>query len=339
MRVGIANKETWMFLQDIYEYLAHRYPIQLYKPTTWNFPIMQQKMSQFFLRESLKKFLKKCDVVLFEWASEYLVEASQFDSPSALVTRLHRYEMFLWTEYIQWEAVNYAILNTQAMRQKLLSRTNLPPERAVVIPPTSISPDNYCYEPRPFQGNIGILCNLTPRKRVYELILAFQVLLKEMPGLHLSIGGGEYPRERDYYEALLSLVSKLNLEDRITFHGRVNERWNWYRDIDIFVSFSYSEGMQVAPLEAAASGCYCLSHWWDGAEEIFPIDQLFLSETDFVKEALRYCSATEEERRVMRDPVREFVIRECNFNRVTANVEALMIKAANEGNLKTQEKR
>src|SRR5690606_33664716 len=105
------------------------------KPARWPLPIMRPKMSHYLLRRSLNHFIHSCDAVLFEWASELLVEASDLKTPSAaaLVVRLHRYEMFKWTQRINWDAVSYAILDTLAMRSKLLERTTLSPERALVI--------------------------------------------------------------------------------------------------------------------------------------------------------------------------------------------------------------
>lgn len=338
MKLGVINQETWLFLQDIYDYLASQYPTQIFKAATWPFPIMQPRMSHYLLRRSLKRFLHECDVVFFEWASGLVAEATSMKAPAAIVTRLHRYEMFQWTDKINWDAVNYVILDTQAMRTKLLSRTNLAPHRAVVIPPIGLTKERLrlsatpVQRTRPFRGHIGILCNLVPRKRVYELIFAFYALLKEVPELQLHIGGGARPNHRAYYEAIFDLIGQLGLEDKVTFHGRVEERWKWYQTIDIFVSFSYSEGMQVAPLEAAASGCYCISHGWAGADEIFPKEQLFLTEEEFVRQALRYCHATEEERQRMREPLLAFVTKNCNLRQVSTAIQEVIEMAAKEQN-------
>jgi hypothetical protein len=32
-------------------------------------------------------------------------------------------------------------------------------------------------------------------------------------------------------------------------------------------------------MEAVASGCYCLSHDWDGADELLPAENLYLTDS------------------------------------------------------------
>jgi glycosyltransferase involved in cell wall biosynthesis len=131
---------------------------------------------------------------------------------------------------------------------------------------------------------------------VYELVLAFAELEKKRPGLHLHIGGSSN-KFSDYNDALHSLVRKLNLQDQVTFYGDVSEPWTWYPKIDVFVSNSYSEGLQVAPMEAMASARYCLSHHWDGAEELLPVDHLFLTDAELQERILAYCDLPEDEKR------------------------------------------
>lgn len=331
MKLGVANKETWIFLEEIYKYLRQQYPTEVFKPAAWPFPFMQQKMSHYMLRRSLKQFIHRNDVVFFEWASELLVEASDVHTPpaAALVVRLHRYEMFQWVERIKWENVSYVILDTEAMRQKLLQRTNVDPQRALVLP-NAVPLEKTTSAPRPFQGNIGILANLIPRKRIYELILAYYQVQQEMPELTLHIGGGERPMYRAYYEALHDLCRRLGISDKVTFYGRVNERWAWYQKMDFFISFSYSEGMQVAPIEAAASGCYCLSHWWEGADEIFPRAQIFVTEAEFVDQVLAYSRATDAQRQQMRQPFTQYVEKFCDLDRINREIQSVLEQAHRE---------
>lgn len=331
MKVGVANKETWIFLEDIYAYLDSRYETAIFRPGSWPLPVWQPKMAHYMLRRSLKEFIHEHDVVLFEWASELLVEASDVYTPDAgaLVTRLHRYEMFEWVERINWDNVSYVILDTEAMRRKLLERTNVDPERALVLP-NAVALSKTDSSQRPFEKRIGILANLHPRKRIYELVLAFYAVLQEEPDVTLHIGGPPRPNYEAYHEAIHDLVRRLGIEDKVTFYGKVEERWDWYQTVDIFVSISYSEGMQVAPIEAAASGCYCLSHWWEGAEEIFPREQLFVTEGEFVERVLAYARGTEDERRLMRQPFLRYVENECNVQRVSRHIEDVLVRAYEE---------
>jgi glycosyltransferase involved in cell wall biosynthesis len=331
MKIGFVNPETWIFLQDIYDELAKDNSTDIYTPVDTPFPIFKQRLNQIYRNQQLRHLLNECDVVIFEWASDLLAKATNLKTKSsgAIITRLHRFELFEWTDKINWEAVDYVILDTQAIRSKLLSRTNFDPQRAIVIPPIGLSEDKIDRTIRPITGNIGILATLHPRKRIYELILAFNTLLRKNPQMELHIGGHDRPAHQDYYEALHYLVEKLNITEKVKFHGRVEDRWSWYQSIDIFISNSYSEGMQVAPLEAAASGCYCLSHWWEGADEIFSLDQLYLSEQELIEKITRYYQASEEERQRLKEPLRNFIVESCNIKNITSRIKTVIDLAYN----------
>jgi glycosyltransferase involved in cell wall biosynthesis len=331
MKLGIANEETWIFLENIFEYLSSQYQTEVFKPMRWPLSIWEQKISHYLLRRNLRNFIHRNDVVLFEWASELLVEASQLHTnlAAAIVVRLHRYEMFQWVQRINWNTVSYVILDTEAMRKKLIEKTNIDTKRAVVLP-NAVPLDKTSVASRPFRGKIGILANLIPRKRIYELILAYYSLQKEIPWLTLHIGGAERPLHRDYYEAIKDLIRRLGIGEKVTFDGYVNDRWDWYQQIDIFVSYSYSEGMQVSPIEAAASGCYCLSHWWEGADEIFTKEQIFLTETEFINKARDYIYVDEINKQQMRQPFIEYVQKFCDLTKINKEIQNIIEKAYTE---------
>jgi len=97
--------------------------------------------------------------------------------------------------------------------------------------------------------------------------------------------------------ALHRLVSKLGLEDRVIFYDHLPDPAFWLQGIDIFISNSYWEGHQVALVEAMASGCYCLCHFWDGAEEVVPSDQLYGTDMQLQELILEYAALSETERR------------------------------------------
>jgi glycosyltransferase involved in cell wall biosynthesis len=183
----------------------------------------------------------------------------------------------------------------------------------VHVIPESIDVDRFQFTEREFTGSIGILCHLGPRKRVYELILAFSELVKSNRSLRLYVGGDPHPAHTDYWSALQSLVRRLSLEDVVTFDGFVSDPPEWYRKIDIFVSNSYSEGLQVSPMEAMASGCYTLSHRWEGAEELLPGDCLYFTESELLCNIRRYCELPEDARDEQRARMRSIAATRFNI--------------------------
>lgn len=308
MRIGIAIEETWDFFNDIYTDLSEHHQTTLFNRREFDSPFFNERINRRLLKHDFQALMQENDVVFFEWASHLLAYATHLPKTCGIVTRLHRYEMYQWVDQINWDAVDKMILVSEAKKREFIG---LFPDQAskIEVIPVGIDINKFQFKPKPFVGAVGTLCHLTPRKRVYELILAFRELSKQRGDFHLHIAGGQKGAHGDYYVALHHLVKDLGLQEKVTFHGNVTDTWNWYQQIDIFVSNSYSEGLQVAPIEAMASGCYCLSHRWDGAEELLPEENLFYSDNELMEKILRYCelpeSAKQECQRHMRETVCE----------------------------------
>ena len=297
LKVGVAIEETWAFFQDVYIDLQAQYQVSLFDRKTTKLPVLNERVNRYYFEKELQNLLQKNDIVFFEWASELLAAASHLPKMCGIVARLHRYELYRWIDKINWEAVDHLILVTEAKRSEFLAHVPQMSSRVSVIP-EAVSLDRFTPFEKPFTGDIGTLCSLIPRKRVYELILAFSELLKKNPELRLHIGGPEREIFTEYAHALYRLPQRLNLEDRIIFYGKVTDPEAWYQKLDIFISNSYSEGLQVALLEAMASGIFSLSHDWEGAEEILPKEYLYFSEQELIDRVSRYLDCSEEQRTV-----------------------------------------
>lgn len=303
MRLGVAIHETWGFFNEIFDEFQKRYDVDVFKRRSWQMPVFYARINQFLYRHDLQNFMARNDVVFFEWASELLIAASHLPKISGIVTRLHRYEMYQWANQINWDAVDKIILVSHAKKKEFIAKFPSQAEKIIVSGP-STSLEKFSPHFKNFNGDIGILCHLTPRKRVYDLILTFYELLQQKNDSHLHIAGGPDPAFEDYYYALQSVVTDLRIQEKVTFYGHVKDTWNWYHKIDIFISNSYSEGLQVAPMEAMASGCYCLAHHWRGAEELLPQKYLYYTDAELKEKILQYYETSDteklEQKKIMR---------------------------------------
>jgi glycosyltransferase involved in cell wall biosynthesis len=323
MRIGIATEETWSFLHAIYADLRAHHTVSLFERRRTSLPVLQNRINRRLLHGDLNAFMRANDVVFFEWASELLAEASRLPKQCGIVVRLHRYEMYKWIEHIHWDAVDAIILVSEAKRREFIAR--LPDQASkVVVIKEAVSLERFKPQPKVFSGRIGTLCHLTPRKRVYDLILTFADLVKQRDDLHLSIAGGEHPSHGAYYQAMLRAVQALNLQDKVTFTGHQSEPETWYQTIDIFVSNSFSEGLQVAPIEAMASGCYCVSHFWDGADELLPAPYLFSTDETLKSLILNYCSLPEEQKEEEKKYMRSIVAQNFDIDKNKREIRTLI---------------
>jgi glycosyltransferase involved in cell wall biosynthesis len=327
MKVGVVIDESWAFLNEIYADFEEHHTTSLFQPRQMNLPVFQDRFNRFYQEKQLQQFLQLNNVVFFEWASHLLAQASNFRKSCGIVTRLHRYEMYQWVDRIHWEVVDKIILVSQAKRKELLAK--FPElEGKIEVVPEAVSLHRFQMKRRSFRGDIGILCHMAPRKRVYELILVFSELIKVHSQLHLHIGGGPRPMHPDYYPSLLSLVNRLGLDENVTFYGRIEDPTRWYHNIDIYISNSYSEGLQVSPIEAMASGCYCLSHWWDGANELLPNTNLYFTDRELIEKLEEYIGLSDVAKERRCSFLRSEVERRFDVDKTKVEIRRVLEEAA-----------
>ncbi len=323
MRLGIVNEETWGFFNEIFADLQTHYETSVFQRHVIDLPVFQSRVNAVWVRRKLSDFMRANDVVFFEWASGLLSTAAQLPKTCKIITRLHRYEMYDWSARINWDAVDEIILVSHAKQKEFGERFPAHAHKTSVVAP-STSLEKFALQAKSFTGNLGILCHLTPRKRVYDLILTFAELAEQRGDLHLFIAGGRDPAFDDYYVALQHLVRDLGLQQRITFDGHVSDPWNWYSKIDVFVSNSYSEGLQVALMEAMASGCYSLSHRWDGAAEMLPAENLFYTDRELQDRILAYCDGAETDKQTQRANMRIIACEKFDIKQTQQQIRAII---------------
>jgi glycosyltransferase involved in cell wall biosynthesis len=327
LRLGIAIEDTWAFFREIYADFEQHFQVSQFRRPQVNFPVFSGRLTQFSFERELARFLHENEVVFFEWTGELLAAASQLPKSCGIIARLHRFELYRYADRINWDVVDRLILVTEAKKQEFLAHYPFMAGRVVVIP-EAVSLERFHPIEKPFMGDIGTLCTLIPRKRVYELILAYAEVVKRFPNTHLHIAGPEHDFYREYTRALKSLVERLKLEDRVTFYGRLEDPEVWYRKLDIFVSNSYSEGLQVALLEAMASGIISLSHFWEGAEEILPADHLFFTEAELVHRLGTCLEMPAEERARVQQNMIAKVAQHANIQETIARIRAEILAVA-----------
>jgi glycosyltransferase involved in cell wall biosynthesis len=327
MRIGVANEETWGFFNEVFKYLVQYHDLRLFKRRQINSPIFSSRINHYLYQHDLESLMRWSDVMFFEWASHLLVTASQLPKTCGIVTRLHRYELYQWVEQVSWDPVDKIIVVSEAKRDEFVK---MYPDHAskVIVIPVSISLDRFQLQAKEFNGNIGILCHLTPRKRVYDLLLTFYELNKDNNGFHLHIAGGQHPNHGDYFYALKNMVERLGLQNKVTFYGNVTDTWNWYQKIDIFISNSYSEGLQVAPMEAMACGCYCFAHHWSGADELLPGENLYYSGQELNQKIIAYSALPEAKRFEHRNRMREIARSHFDIEKTKIRIREVIESAA-----------
>jgi glycosyltransferase involved in cell wall biosynthesis len=217
---------------------------------------------------------------------------SNLPQAGKVIARLHSVELATSAEQINWARIDRVIVLNAAIeaRLQMLARQPLPP---VVMVANGVDMERFKPRPRQFQHRLGMVCNLLPIKRVYEVVLCVHQLRQEGYPFTLQVAGRPMDRERRYDWALRALVQELGLTESVRFSGWVDDVAAWLGHIDVFISNSYWEGQQTALLEAMASGCYCLAHCWAGVEEVLPLENVFVTDADLCQKLVSYAGLAE----------------------------------------------
>ena len=100
---------------------------------------------------------------------------------------------------------------------------------------------------------LGTISRLSPEKGIINLLIAFSIVIKEIPDLRLIIVGG-YPEEHeDYYTQTNALIKRNNLSKYIRILGYRQDALQILKCMDFYISSSLSEGLPISMLEACAA--------------------------------------------------------------------------------------
>jgi glycosyltransferase involved in cell wall biosynthesis len=320
MKLGIlVGEEKWTFFREISEDLAAHFQTDIYERKKYNSPILYDRINHWAYRKGMRDMLRRNDVCFFEWASELLMVATHMPKECAIVTRLHSFELYKWAPTINWDAVDRVILVSKAMQELFLDEyPGQNHKTAVIYNGTSLE----TFKPVVRSNNqlrLGMLCAINPVKRIYEVVLALAELRERGFEGRLHIAG-EPKGDYRYLVALVRTVERLDLQDNVSFDGFIIDTPTWLQNIDIFISNSYWEGQQVALLEAMASGCYCLSHFWDGAEEVLPAEYIYNTDSDLQRKIINYCQMTGGEKAEHRSRMRCLAEEKFDISRIKVQI-------------------
>lgn len=321
--VFVGEHGHWGFFKEIYAALSSAYQTQLFEEKIYQVPLLYGRLNRWVYQRQIRSLVENNDACFFEWASELLVPASMLPKRAPIITRLHSYEVNVWAPQVNWDNVDRIIFVSNYIRQQFLANHREHEAKTCVI---NNGVDLERFTPvanKPFEFNIGILGTILPVKRVYEAVFTIATLREQGYRPHLHIGGGKAAGgyHDDYYIAVKNLIHKLDLHDYVTMYDHVAEPEHWLRRIDIYISNSYWEGQSVALLEAMASGCYAIAHFWNGSDDILPQAAIYSSDGDLVHKLIAYAELSAAEKETRREQMRALACEHYDMRKVIQQIK------------------
>ncbi|MBU7567763.1 glycosyltransferase [Weissella hellenica] len=140
------------------------------------------------------------------------------------------------------------VIVTLTEQQKLDIISELPNlKNNIIVIPHSTKPVKLTYSKN--NNHFGAICRLHPQKNLQDTIQAFYLFDKEKPGYYLDIfGDGESRHELEL------MVKRLQLVDKVIFHGNVQNVNQAYQSIFTLLITSKYEGFALNAMESLANG-------------------------------------------------------------------------------------
>lgn len=140
------------------------------------------------------------------------------------------------------------VIVTLTEKQKLDIVEEIPSlKNNITVIPHSTKPTKIQYNKK--KNHFGVICRLHPQKNLNDVIKAFYLFDQELPGYYLDVfGDGESRLE------LEKLVRKMNLEQKVIFHGNVQNVNKAYQQIYALLITSNFEGFPLNALESISNG-------------------------------------------------------------------------------------
>jgi len=170
-----------------------------------------------------------------------------------IIRDVFRSERFPYLKWALENATQFTAVSQEGLqRARILSAS--PNKGRVIL--NSIRPEDYLEGTQEFDVShpiIGSLAVFKNKKGIEVLLCAFSMLLQQYPTAHLLLVGFVIPGEQNSFE---TLVTKYNLNDRITVTGRIpgHDALRYIRCMDIFVFTSLHDGCPNTLLEAMLAG-------------------------------------------------------------------------------------
>lgn len=161
--------------------------------------------------------------------------------------------IYQWLDRYLLNQLDAAVLVSEGMRhqvnsEKLGPKLHIIPNGISEVTPPEADEEIPLFHPNDYK--IAAIGRLSYEKNFQLLINSMPTVLKKIPHAKLVIYGIGAEKE-----SLEIIIKKLNLTNNVFLPGYISEPTKVYRQADLFVNCSITEGMPITLLEAMREGC------------------------------------------------------------------------------------
>jgi len=170
---------------------------------------------------------------------------------------LYKPKLQVFLDRITKDLTDYWVSNSKAALDVYHVREKIPIEKSIVIYnflDDSVNLPKNKHLHKNFSNSIGILANITENKGYFDLIKLSE-LLSQIGMKHKFIFAGEDKTNGQFFNALNNSKVKGNF----MYLGRIDNKYDFFSSIDIFILPSYTEGMPTSIMEAMSYGVPVIS--------------------------------------------------------------------------------
>ncbi|TSC69207.1 MAG: glycosyltransferase [Parcubacteria group bacterium Gr01-1014_66] len=208
------------------------------------------------------------DVPSLRWGYDKMREVT--DSFHQPMFKRILYAIFDWYDNVKFIRTQDAIVVLDYLNRRLVKKYL---GREAIIVRNGPDLEHFSYRTRmaPTKSHVQLLTSgiLMPHRRFQDAIRAVKILQDRGIGATLTIIG-DYKNDPAYYKQLLQVVKELQVEDKISFRGRVSEAEliEAYHGHDIYIWQHHLQSGGLSPFEAAACGMPIVVSKSSGCSEV-----------------------------------------------------------------------
>ncbi|GAA0289888.1 glycosyltransferase involved in cell wall biosynthesis [Gracilibacillus halotolerans] len=266
--------------------------------------------------EKSLNFLKQADIIFCEWGLGNSVFYSNNKLPGQrLFIRVHRQE--LTTEYLQnvkYENVENVLAISPFIYEEFARIHPIPRNKMKVIPNmVNVKKFSKPKSEEFSKYHIGILGILPQLKRLDRAVDILEKLWNRDSRFKLYIKSRlphelawlkNRPDEISYYDKIFEKIENAPWKDNVIIESHGEDVAEWFQKINFTLSTSDIESFHLAPMEGMASNTIPIVFNWEGANTLYPEENIVTSVDEAVE--LIFSNVEEKEDRQYRTLVEQY---------------------------------